>query len=105
MRPSELRKHGIPPSEAVKVEQGCILAFVDKPQSVSHTKTTLDDDGSFYEATAPHLHFEIRVPRIGGFQNVSPYWTVVHSHRFRLTGSFTSPAASDRPCGKRQGNK
>jgi hypothetical protein len=94
MRPSGLSQHGIAPSEAIQVSRGCTLALADRLQSVADKKTKLVDNGISYVATAPHLHFEIRVPTRSGFQHVSPYWTLVQAHRFAITKVDTGPASS-----------
>jgi hypothetical protein len=98
MRPSELTKHGIPSSVPTDVKQGCVLAYVDRLESKSNEKTGLRDGNTFYVQTARHLHFEIRVPTRSGFENVSPYWTLVQAHRFQLTKVFR--AEEKGPCGK-----
>jgi hypothetical protein len=98
MRPSELKKHGVPSSSPTDVRQGCVLAFVDRLNAVTHHKSDLRDGEIYYEPTAPHLHFEIRVPTRSGFQNVSPYWTLVQSHKFQLTKVDTAPV--NGPCGR-----
>jgi hypothetical protein len=94
MRPSDLERNGIRRWKDVK--QGCILAFADRlGKKVGHT-TKLRDGNSSYEPTTRHLHFEIRVPTISGFRYVSPYWTLVQSHKFRVTKVDTPP--SNRSC-------
>jgi hypothetical protein len=86
MRPSDLSRHGILPSEAVPVARGCVLAYVDRLESITSKRTGLTDNGINYQPTAPHLHFEIRVPTRAGFQNVDPYATLVQSHQALITG-------------------
>jgi hypothetical protein len=98
VRPSELTRHGILPSRPSVVSRGCVLGFVDRFDQISETATDLVDNGIYYEPTAPHLHFEIRVPTSAGFQLVSPYWTLVEAHRFRQTGA-ESMRVTNRPCG------
>jgi hypothetical protein len=98
MRPSELTKHGIPSSVPIDVKQGCVLAFVDRFDSKHGKRTGLRDGNTFYDETARHLHFEIRVPTRSGFENVSPYWTLVQAHRFQLTKVFR--VEEKGPCGK-----
>lgn len=97
MRPSELDKSGIVASRPQRVTRGCILAPVDRLQNVSSKRTKLVDNGISYDATAKHLHFEIRIPTKSGFQNVSPYQTVVDAHRAAKTKVDTSPA-SQKSC-------
>jgi len=104
MRPSVLTDHGILASQATPVTQGCILAMVDQLQSVAEEKTKLMDNGISYDATLPHLHFEIRVPTKSGFQNVSPYSTLVLSHRSQLTGAFKARTTAI-PCTQKPNKK
>jgi len=94
MRPSQLSQHGIMPSEPKEVTRGCELAYVDRLMALSKDDPDLFDGKYGYEATARHLHFEIRVPTKSGFQYVSPYWTVVHAHKVALSKSEASPVAS-----------
>jgi hypothetical protein len=100
MRPSVLAKHGIGSPTPKKVKRGCVLALVDELQNLSGKKTSLTDGdgGVSYEATSPHLHFEIRVPTQSGYQHVSPYWTVTSAHKFTKTKVDTAPIA-EGPCG------
>jgi hypothetical protein len=85
MRPSMLDSNGIVASTPRAVRRGCVMALVDRLQGVSLAPTKLTDKGISYVATARHLHFEIRVPTKAGFQNVSPYQTVVWAHRAAIT--------------------
>ncbi|WP_441261150.1 hypothetical protein AB7008_48155 [Bradyrhizobium sp. 521_C7_N1_3] len=98
MRPSELTRHGIPSSVPKDVKQGCVLAYADGLESKNNKKTGLRDGNTFYDQTARHLHFEIRIPTRSGFQNVSPYWTLVQAHRFQLTKVLR--VEQKDPCGK-----
>jgi hypothetical protein len=98
MRPSDLSEHGIPPGRPITVARGCVLAFVDRFERVVGVKSNLVDNGTYYDETTPHLHFEIRVPTPSGFQNVSPYWTLVQSHKF-LSTKAGSTHLTDRSCG------
>jgi hypothetical protein len=97
MRPSELTLNGISPLKPTPVKRGCTLAHADRFNRLVHTRTNLVDNALYYEATEVHLHFEIRVPTRAGFQNVSPYWTIVQSHRFLTTG-VDSSRPTDQPC-------
>jgi hypothetical protein len=94
MRPSALGKNGIKVSMILSVARGCTLAFADRLQGLSKDKKSIEDGGHFYEETARHLHFEIRVPTNAGFQNVSPYQTLVQAHRAAVTKVDTSPAST-----------
>src|SRR4029077_16952360 len=94
MRPSILDKNGIKVSMTLSVVRGCTLAVADRLQGLSREKTSLQDGGHYYEETARHLHFEIRVPTKAGFQNVSPYQTIVAGRRAAVTKSDTSPAST-----------
>jgi hypothetical protein len=98
MRPSELTKHGIGPARPVEVKRGCVIAFADRFGRISEEVTNLSENAVFYEETAPHLHFEIRVPTQYGFQNVSPYSTLVKSHLF-LSTSAELFHLTNQPCG------
>lgn len=95
MRPSELNRT-IAAAVPQKVKRGCTLAPVDRLQSVAKNGPLVDGNTRF-DATARHLHFEIRVPTRAGYQNVSPYQTVLHAHRVNVTGVDTS-AAVVGPC-------
>lgn len=101
MRPSVLTSHGIRPSRPKAITRGCRLAYVDKFQGVAEdqktTKYKFTDGGVVYDATARHLHFEIRVPTKAGYQNVSPYKTVVEAHRAAVTQVDTSKSSTS-PC-------
>lgn len=85
MRPSMLDSNGIVASTPRMVKRGCTMALVDRLQGVSLAPTKLNDGKISYIATARHLHFEIRVPTQAGFQNVSPYQTVVWAHRIAVS--------------------
>ncbi|MGY3465412.1 hypothetical protein ACVW0I_002283 [Bradyrhizobium sp. LM6.11] len=95
MRPSELNRT-VAAAVPQKVKRGCTLAPVDRLQSVAKNGPLVDGNTRF-DATARHLHFEIRVPTRAGYQNVSPYQTVMHAHRVNVTGVDTS-AAVVGPC-------
>jgi hypothetical protein len=94
MRPSDLDRNGIVASKPREVSRGCTMAQVDRLQNVSAAKTAFVDKGIYYDPTAKHLHFEIRIPTKSGFQNVSPYQTVVSAHRAAVTKADTSPAST-----------
>jgi len=99
MKPSELNKT-IAPSTPQAVARGCTLAPVDRLLKVE-AGGPLRDGNVQYGATAKHLHFEIRVPTRSGYQNVSPYQTVVDAHRASVTGVDTSRAVQG-PCIRQQ---
>jgi hypothetical protein len=99
MKPSEL-DITIPPAEPLEVKRGCTLAHADRFMR-KESNGPLRDRGARFGATARHLHFEIRVPTRAGYQNVSPYLTVVHAHRASVTGVDKSKAETG-PCKKAQ---
>ncbi|HEV7880403.1 hypothetical protein [Bradyrhizobium sp.] len=81
-----------------EVKRGCILAHADRLMRVEKNGP-LSDGNVRFGATAIHLHFEIRVPTRAGYQNVSPYQTIVHAHRASAAGVDTSKAENGR-CAK-----
>ena len=103
VRPSDLTRNGISPSAPYRVSQGCALALVDQLQWVAK-KGKLDDTDPaigrkvYYDGTDFHLHFEVRVPTKWGFLNVSPYWTLVQSHRLLSIGAFKAPTNIAQRC-------
>lgn len=94
MRPSMLDSNGIVASTPRAVKRGCTMALVDRLQNVSLSPTSLRDGKISYVATARHLHFEIRAPTKAGFQNVSPYQTVVWAHRVTVTKADDTPISA-----------
>lgn len=94
MRPSILKAHKIAESQPTIVKRGCEIALVDQLERVvnnqlehvANNQTLLNDSGASYRPTAVHLHFEIRVPTVSGFQYVSPYQTIVVANQNAIAG-------------------